>query len=113
MEWFVDILVGNGFAHTMATLAFVIAVGMWLGRFKICGVSLGATFVLLVGIAVSHFGMKWQDNLYEEFKVEIPVAAQAEAPADAVAQNAENAQDAETAEAEAASQPATKASVRV
>lgn len=113
MEWFVDILVGNGFAHTMATLAFVIAVGMWLGRFKICGVSLGATFVLLVGIAVSHFGMKWQDNLYEEFKVEIPVAAQAEAPADAVAQNAENAQNAETTEAEAASQPATKATVRV
>lgn len=65
----------------MAVLAFVIAVGMWLGRFKICGVSLGATFVLLVGIAVSHFGMKYQDKLYEEFKVEIPVAAQAETAA--------------------------------
>lgn len=65
----------------MAILAFVIAAGMWLGRFKICGVSLGATFVLLVGIAVSHFGMKFQDKLYEEFKVEIPVAAQTETAA--------------------------------
>ena len=91
----------------MAVLAFVIAVGMWLGRFKICGVSLGATFVLLVGIAVSHFGMKCQDKLYEEFKVEIPVAAQAEtaaAPAEnaevaateAPAENAETAADAAT-----------------
>lgn len=91
----------------MAVLAFVIAVGMWLGRFKICGVSLGATFVLLVGIAVSHFGMKYQDKLYEEFKVEIPVAAQAEtaaAPAEnaevaateAPAENAETAADAAT-----------------
>ena len=82
----------------MAVLAFVIAVGMWLGRFKICGVSLGATFVLLVGIAVSHFGMKCQDKLYEEFKVEIPVAAQAETAA-APAENAEA-----TAEAEAATE---------
>ena len=91
MDWLVEILVGSSFAHMMAVLAFVIAAGMWLGRFKICGVSLGATFVLLVGIAVSHFGMKYQDKLYEEFKVEIPVAAQAEAPA-ADAQTAENAE---------------------
>ncbi|MBR4834031.1 MAG: hypothetical protein IKU86_06850 [Thermoguttaceae bacterium] len=100
MDWFVEILVGSSFAHMMAILAFVIAAGMWLGRFKICGVSLGATFVLLVGIAVSHFGMKCQDKLYEEFKVEIPVAAQAEtaAPAEEVATETV-ANDAENAEA--------------
>ena len=71
MDWLIEVLIGSSFAHMMAVLAFVIAAGMWLGRFKICGVSLGATFVLLVGIAVSHFGMKFQDKLYEEFKVEI------------------------------------------
>lgn len=87
----------------MAVLAFVIAVGMWLGRFKICGVSLGATFVLLVGIAVSHFGMKYQDKLYEEFKVEIPVAAQAEtAPAPAETENAEAATETVAADGETA-----------
>ncbi|MBR2005926.1 MAG: hypothetical protein IJ991_17305 [Thermoguttaceae bacterium] len=107
MDWLIEVLIGSSFAHMMAVLAFVIAVGMWLGRFKICGVSLGATFVLLVGIAVSHFGMKYQDKLYEEFKVEIPVAAQAEtaaAPAEnaevaateAPAENAETAADAAT-----------------
>ena len=92
MDWLVEVLIGSSFAHMMAVLAFVIAVGMWLGRFKICGVSLGATFVLLVGIAVSHFGMKYQDKLYEEFKVELPVAAQAET----AAAPAENATVAET-----------------
>lgn len=107
MDWLIEVLIGSSFAHMMAVLAFVIAAGMWLGRFKICGVSLGATFVLLVGIAVSHFGMKYQDKLYEEFKVEIPVAAQAEtaaAPAEnaevaateAPAENAETAADAAT-----------------
>ena len=104
MDWLVEILVGSSFAHMMAVLAFVIAAGMWLGRFKICGVSLGATFVLLVGIAVSHFGMKYQDKLYEEFKVEIPVAAQAETDAasaevaetETVAADAENAETAAT-----------------
>ena len=103
MDWLIEVLIGSSFAHMMAVLAFVIAVGMWLGRFKICGVSLGATFVLLVGIAVSHFGMKFQDKLYEEFKVEIPVAAQAEtAPAPAETENAEAATETVAADGETA-----------
>ena len=108
MDWLIEVLIGSSFAHMMAVLAFVIAVGMWLGRFKICGVSLGATFVLLVGIAVSHFGMKFQDKLYEEFKVEIPVAAQAETSA-APAENAEVAATEATAEnAETSADAATE-----
>ncbi len=117
MDWLIEVLIGSSFAHMMAVLAFVIAVGMWLGRFKICGVSLGATFVLLVGIAVSHFGMKYQDKLYEEFKVEIPVAAQAEtaaAPAETeaaletVADDGETAENADTTAAEAKEEAQSK-----
>lgn len=110
MDWLIEILIGSSFAHMMAVLAFVIAAGMWLGRFKICGVSLGATFVLLVGIAVSHFGMKYQDKLYEEFKVEIPVAAQAEtAPAPAETENAEAATETVAADGETAENAETVA----
>ena len=40
----------------VALYAFVIAVGVLLGKIKIFGISLGVTFVLFVGILVGHFG---------------------------------------------------------
>ncbi len=43
-------------ASTLVLLSFVIAVGLWLGKMKIGGVSLGVTFVLFVGILMGHFG---------------------------------------------------------
>ena len=43
-------------ASTIVLLSFVIAVGLWLGKIKIGGVSLGVTFVLFVGILMGHFG---------------------------------------------------------
>lgn len=36
--------------------SFVIALGVYLGKLKIGGVSLGVTFVLFVGILMGHFG---------------------------------------------------------
>lgn len=43
-------------ASTIALYSFVIALGIWLGKLKIGGVSLGVTFVLFVGIIMGHFG---------------------------------------------------------
>lgn len=43
-------------ASTIALYSFVIAMGVWLGKLKIGGVSLGVTFVLFVGIVMGHFG---------------------------------------------------------
>lgn len=43
-------------ASTIALYSFVIAAGIWLGKLKIGGVSLGVTFVLFVGILMGHFG---------------------------------------------------------
>ena len=37
-------------ASTLVLLSFVIAAGIYLGKIKIAGVSLGVTFVLFVGI---------------------------------------------------------------
>ena len=63
MNWLNELLVGHSVGHIVLVFAFVISLGLALGRIKICGISLGATFVLLVGIAVSHFGMQFPDLL--------------------------------------------------
>ncbi len=68
MNWLVELLVGHGVGHILLVLSFVIALGMILGRIKIGGLSLGVTFVLLVGIAASHFGMQFPDLLYIDGK---------------------------------------------
>lgn len=57
MNWLSDLLFNpNSIAHIVALYAFVIAVGVLLGKIKIFGISLGVTFVLFVGILVGHFG---------------------------------------------------------
>ena len=53
-----ELFFGQGIAHTILLLAFVIAIGIYLGRFKLKGVSLGSTWILFVGILVSHFGFR-------------------------------------------------------
>ncbi len=56
MEWLNNLLFTEGIAHTILVYSFVIFAGLLLGKVKFFGISLGATFVLFVGIAVSHFG---------------------------------------------------------
>ncbi len=58
MNWFVNLLIGEGIAHSVFVMALVIAVGTALGKVKLAGISLGVTWVLFVGIAASHFGMR-------------------------------------------------------
>lgn len=58
MNWINDLILGNGIAHIVLALGFVIAAGIALGKVKIGGISLGMTMVLFVGIAVSHFGIR-------------------------------------------------------
>ncbi len=41
---------------TIILYAFVIAAGVWLGKLKVGGISLGVTFVLFVGLLMGHFG---------------------------------------------------------
>ncbi|MCM1163442.1 MAG: putative transporter [Muribaculaceae bacterium] len=58
MEWLFD-LIGPGhyeLASTLVLYSFVIAAGIFLGKLKIGGISLGVTFVLFVGILMGHFG---------------------------------------------------------
>ena len=57
MEWLHSLLFGQGIAHTVLVLAVVIVLGVALSRIKVAGISIGTTWTLFVGIAVSHFGM--------------------------------------------------------
>lgn len=58
MDWIQNLLFpGNtGLASTLVLYSFVIALGVYLGKLKMGGVSLGVTFVLFVGIIMGHFG---------------------------------------------------------
>lgn len=57
MDWLQSLLWdSSSAAHIVLLYAFVIAVGVYLGKIKIFGVSLGVTFVLFAGIVMGHFG---------------------------------------------------------
>jgi len=53
-----DLFFGYGVAHTILLLAFVIGLGLYLGRFKVKGISLGSTWILFLGILMGHLGFQ-------------------------------------------------------
>ena len=57
MNWFVDLLTQGSVAHTILVYCLIIALGMALGKVKVKGISLGATFVLFIGLALGHLSM--------------------------------------------------------
>lgn len=57
MEWLSELVTGTGIAHSILVIAIVISGGLFLGRIKIFGVSLGITWILFVGIFLGHFGL--------------------------------------------------------
>lgn len=54
MNWLVDLFVEPSFLQAIFILAMVCALGLWLGKFKLFGVSLGITFVFFAGILGGH-----------------------------------------------------------
>ena len=57
MEWLINLFTAtDSVAHIALLYAIVIAVGVYLGKIKIGGISLGVTFVLFAGIAAGHIG---------------------------------------------------------
>lgn len=63
-----DLFFGLGIGHSIMLLAFVIAIGLYLGKFKVKGISLGATWILFVGILLSHFGFRIEGELLHFLK---------------------------------------------
>ena len=58
MDWLKTLLLDpESVAHILLLYSFVIAVGVWLGKIKFFGVSLGVAFILFAGIVAGHFGL--------------------------------------------------------
>lgn len=57
MSWLYHLLTQQSIPQTIIIFGFVIAIGHWLGRVKIAGISLGVTWILFVGLGLSYFGV--------------------------------------------------------
>lgn len=68
MDWLNSLLFSDGIAHTILIYSFVIFTGLLLGKVKIFGISLGATFVLFMGILVGHFGFSVNHEISDFIK---------------------------------------------
>ena len=56
-QWLKDLfMTTDSVAHIVLLYAIVIAIGVYLGKIKVFGVSLGVTFVLFAGILAGHIG---------------------------------------------------------
>lgn len=64
MDWLISLFTTtDSVAHIVLLYAIVIAAGVYLGKIKIGGVSLGVTFVLFAGIAAGHIGFTAPVNI--------------------------------------------------
>src|SRR5574344_3083828 len=61
-----DLFFGIGIGHSILLFAFVIATGFLLGKVKLIGISIGSTWILFIGILLSHFGFR-ADSIILQF----------------------------------------------
>lgn len=64
MDWLINLFTTtDSVAHIVLLYVIVIAVGVYLGKIKIGGISIGVTFVLFAGIAAGHIGFTAPTNI--------------------------------------------------
>lgn len=62
MDWLINLFApSTSVAHIALLYAMVIAFGVYLGKIKIGGISLGVSFVLFMGILAGHLGLAPQE----------------------------------------------------
>ena len=66
--WFTNLFTGSGVASTVLMLAISIFAGLLLGQIKVRGITLGITWVLFVGIALSAFGVSLNHDMLHVIK---------------------------------------------
>lgn len=69
-EWLYGLFTKASFAQSVILVGLVIAVGIWIGRIKIAGISMGITWVLFAGLIFSYFGVeidKGTEHFIKEF----------------------------------------------
>lgn len=69
MNWLETLLWDtSSIAHIVLLYSFVITLGVFLGKIKVKGISLGVTFVLFVGILAGHFGFTGDKEILDFIK---------------------------------------------
>lgn len=66
--WFNNLFTGSGVASTVLMLGISIFAGLLLGKIKVKGITLGITWVLFVGIALSAFGVSLNHDMLHVIK---------------------------------------------
>jgi len=61
-DWLHDLFTKTSIAQSVVIYGLVIAAGIWLGRIKIAGISLGITWVLFAGLLFSYSGVEIDKN---------------------------------------------------
>ena len=57
MNWFTELITTPDFTQAVLVLSLICGAGLAIGKIKIFGISLGATFVFFAGILAGHFGL--------------------------------------------------------
>jgi len=57
MNWFTELFTVNSVANTVIIYGLIIAAGIWMGKVRIYGISLGVTWVLFLGLLASYLGV--------------------------------------------------------
>ncbi|MBI2730337.1 MAG: putative transporter [Sphingobacteriales bacterium] len=70
MDWLIKLFTQTSIAQSVILYGLVVAIGIWLGRMKMAGISLGVTWVLFTGLIFSYFGLlvdKGTEDFLKEF----------------------------------------------
>ena len=57
MDWFESFFWEQSALQAVCVISVIIAVGLGLGKLRVCGISLGVTFVFFTGILAGHLGL--------------------------------------------------------
>jgi len=57
VNWFESLFFEQSALQAVCVISVIIAVGLGLGKLRICGISLGVTFVFFTGIMAGHLGL--------------------------------------------------------
>ncbi len=57
MKWLFDLFLEHSALQAVIIISIIIASGLGLGKIRVCGISLGITFVFFMGIFAGHWGL--------------------------------------------------------
>jgi AspT/YidE/YbjL antiporter-like protein len=63
MNWLENLFFEHSALQAVVVISVIIATGLGLGKIRVCGISLGVTFVFFAGILTGHLGLNIDPNM--------------------------------------------------